>query len=180
PYEYMFLPDYIESSFDRAVMNGTPLVKKKIDVYEHTPEDYPRSIFHPLHVFIFVAVIAILMSIMDFRHKKLSTWFDVILFGVSGAIGLLLFLLWIATDHKAAANNFNLLWALPTHLFAVVAFYKNPKWLKKYFLITSLAAALSLILWPILPQQLNLFLIPFVVALLVRAWLQYRVRSMVL
>jgi len=175
-YEYMFLPDYIESAFDHASMNNTPLVKEKVKVYESREEDYPRSLFHPMNVFILIAVITLALSAWDLKRKKLSTWFDATLFGVTGAVGLLLFTLWVATDHKAAANNFNLLWALPTNLVAAFAFYKNPEWLKKYFLIVAAIAALTLALWPILPQQLNFFLVPLVVALFVRAWLQYRLR----
>lgn len=179
PYEYMFLPDYIESSFDRATIHGEPIVKEKMKVYESSPENYSRSLFHPLNVFILFLIITLALSVYDFKRKKLSTWFDALLFGSTGAIGLLLFLLWTVTDHKAAANNFNLMWALPTNLVAVVAFYKNPKWLKKYFLTVAIVAAATLVLWPILPQQLNYFLIPFVMALLVRAGLQYRLRSVV-
>ncbi|HEU5289139.1 MAG TPA: DUF4105 domain-containing protein [Cyclobacteriaceae bacterium] len=176
PYEYMFLPDYIESSFDRASINGSPIVKEKANVYDSVAEAYNRSLFHPMNVFILIALVALTLSIWDFKRKKLSTWFDAILFGVTGAVGLLLFLLWVATDHKAAANNFNLLWALPTNLIVVISFYKNPSWLKKYFLIAGMIAALTLVLWPILPQQLNYFLVPFVVALLVRSLSQYRLR----
>ncbi|MFZ2907487.1 MAG: DUF4105 domain-containing protein [Cyclobacteriaceae bacterium] len=176
PYEYMFLPDYIESSFDRAKINNAPIVKTKVSVFESVPQTYPRSLFHPLNVFIAVAVLALALSIYDIKRKKLSTWFDAILFGVTGAIGLLLFLLWVATDHKAAANNFNLLWALPTHLVAVIAFYRNRRWLKKYFLITAMISASTLLAWPVLPQQLNYFLIPIVITLLMRSTTQFRLR----
>lgn len=177
PYEYMFLPDYIESSFDHASINDSPIVKEKISVFESRDEDHPRSLFHPLNVFILLAIISILISIWDFKRKNLSTWFDATLFGITGVIGLLLLLLWIATDHQAAANNFNLLWALPTHMVAVIAFYKNPKWLKGYFLATAAIAALTLALWAILPQNLNYLLIPFVITLMIRAITQYRLRN---
>lgn len=176
PYEYMFLPDYIESSFDRAKINNIPIVKEKVSVYESIPETFTRSLFHPLNVFIAVAVLALALSIYDIKRKKLSTWFDAILFGVTGTVGLLLFLLWVATDHKAAANNFNLLWALPTHLAAVIAFYRNRRWLKKYFLITAMISASTLLAWSVLPQQLNYFLIPIVITLLMRSTTQFRLR----
>lgn len=177
-FEYMFLPDYIESSFDHARINGTPLVKEKTNVFESREEVYPRSIFHPMNVFLLVAVMSVALSVWDLKRKKLSTWLDGLLFGITGAIGLLLFLLWVATDHKAAAYNFNLLWALPTHLVAVIAFYKNPKWLKKYFLTVAVLSGLTLVLWPVLPQQLNLNLIPLVVAMFIRAVVQFRFRAM--
>lgn len=177
PYEYMFLPDYIESAFDHASLNGVPIVQKKIIIYESREEEYPKSIIHPLTAFILIAVITLLLSAWDFKRKKLSTWFDVILFGSVGLVGILLFLLWIATDHKAAANNFNVLWALPTHFVAVIAFLKNPAWLKRYFLFTAILCVLTIVLWPVLPQKLNYFLIPLVIALLARALTQYRLRK---
>jgi hypothetical protein len=176
PYEYMFLPDYIESSFDRASINNEPIVKEKTIVYESREETYPRSLFHPLNVFVLIAAIALALSVWDLKRKKVSTWFDAALFGITGAIGLLLFLLWVATDHQAAANNFNLLWALPTNLVATIAFYKNPKWLKKYFFVVAVVAALTLVLWPVWPQKLNYFLVPLVMALCLRALTQYRLR----
>lgn len=176
PYEYMFLPDYIESAFDHASITGSLLVKEKIRVYESREEDYPRSLLHPLNVFIFIAVVSLLLSFWDFKRKKLSAWFDATLFGITGAVGLLLLLLWIATDHKAAANNFNLLWALPTNLVAAIAFYKNPTWLKKYFLLVAIIAGITLVLWPVLPQKLNYFLVPVVITICVRALTQYRLR----
>jgi hypothetical protein len=176
PYEYMFLPDYIEYSFDHATLNNTPIVKEKIIVYESQKEEYSKNLLHPLSVFGLVALVTLFLSVWDLKRKKLSTWFDTALFGTTGLVGILLLLLWIATDHKAAANNFNLLWALPTHLFAVISFIKKPAWLKRYFLIVFLICALTLIFWFILPQKLNYTLIPFVMALCIRGFTQYRLR----
>jgi hypothetical protein len=176
PYEYMFLPDYIEYFFDHASLNNIPIVKEKISVYESREEEYPKALIHPLIAFALVGVIALLLSIWDLNRKKISTWFDVILFGIVGLAGVMLLLMWVATDHKASANNFNLLWALPTHLIAVIAFIKKPTWLKRYFLIAFLICALTLIFWFILPQKLNYTLIPLVLALCVRTFTQYRLR----
>ncbi len=181
PYEYMFLPDYVESGFDHASIKneaGTiPLVKEKISIYESRDENVngpPR----PLYVFSAFAVIAIALSVWDVKRKKASNWFDVILFGIVGLAGLLLFCLWLLTDHKAAARNMNLLWALPTHLIVVFAFIKNPKWLTKYFLVVSIITALLLGFWFLLPQKMNIALVPFVVAILARSFTQFKVRSL--
>jgi hypothetical protein len=180
PYEYMFLPDYVESGFDHATIenNGipVPLVKEKIIVYESLPELPPTTI-HPLLVFSLVFVIIGLISYRDVKRKKLTMPADVILFGIVGMIGLVLLLLWVATDHKAAAKNFNLLWALPTHLIAVIAFTRNPRWLEKYFLVVAGISVLLLVTWPFLPQKLHYALIPLVMALGLRAFTQFLVRK---
>ena len=181
PYEYMFLPDYIESGFDHASVKGDsaiiPLVKEKVIIYSERPEEATFSITHPLYVFCLLLVIAIVLCVRDFYKKKLSTWFDVILFGSTGIIGVLLIMLWFSTDHKAAAYNFNLLWALPTHVVAVVAFARKKKWLINYFLAVFLLEVIVLLFWWALPQQLNTSLIPVVITLLLRALLQYALRK---
>ncbi len=172
-YEYMFLPDYIENSFDHATLNSVPAVKEKTSVYEATPEATIFSLFHPWIVFGGFLLITIVLSYFDWNRKKLSKWFDVLVFSVVGWIGLLLLLLWIATDHQAAAKNFNLLWAFPIHAFAAIFLFrkKSQPWLIKYFFVTAILLAIVSIFWFALPQQLNVFLLPVVVALMMRALL---------
>lgn len=177
PYEYMFLPDYIESSFDHATNQtlGLPLVKSKKIVYEPSAEKFPFPWFHPWIVFGILFVVVTYITYRDRVRKKSSVWLDMILFFICGLIGLLLLLLWIATDHRAAANNFNLLWALPTHFFVFFFLFKKqkPAWLKNYFLMTALVSALLLGFWFLLPQALHVFLIPLVGILLMRAVLNF-------
>lgn len=172
PYEYMFLPDYIESSFDHAsnVSLSQPLVKERIITYEPRPKKAPFHWYHPWIAFGILFAFASWLTWRDWQRKKLSKWFDVTLFSVVGLIGVLLFMLWTMTDHKAAANNFNLLWALPTHVVAALTLLKKerPQWLKKYFLATTILTALLLGAWYLLPQMLNVFLIPIVGVILLR------------
>jgi len=175
PYEYMFLPDFLESAFDHATIGSAPAVKQKIQEYVPRPENAPKSLVHPWVVVGSFLVLTLALSVYDMKRQKISRWFDLILFGSLGLLGVLLFLLWTATDHQAAAYNFNLLWALPTHL-AVVMIYRSTSgvWLKKYFLFTTLLCALLLMGWLFLPQQLHIFLIPFVAAVMARAFVIYR------
>lgn len=180
-YQYMFLPEYAESGFDHAFIkqhdSTVALVEKKIIVYESRPEEEESRLPHPLYIFSLLAFIALCLAVVDMKRKKLSNWFDVILFGIAGTIGLLLFFLWFFTDHKAAANNLNILWALPTHWVAVIAFAKKPAWLSKYFLIVTVILVLLLLTRWILPQQINYSLLPVLVALAIRSFTQYRLRK---
>ncbi|HTJ49494.1 MAG TPA: DUF4105 domain-containing protein [Cyclobacteriaceae bacterium] len=180
PLEYMFLPDYVESGFNHATIKKgdttVPLVKETISVYESREIEPDPSLPNPVYFFSALAVMAIILAIYDFKRKKISTWFDAILFTVVGLIGTLLLFLWVATDHKAAADNLNILWALPTHLIAAIAFIKQPAWLKKYFLTSTAITVFVLVMWPILPQLLHYALIPVVIALAIRSFVQYRLR----
>jgi hypothetical protein len=174
PYEYMFLPDYIESSFDHATIRTdssvAPLVKEKVSVYESVPQDPPHSLFHPWTVFGTFLVVTILLTWRNVKNHTQSKWFDVIAFGVVGVVGLLLFFLWTSTDHRAAAKNLNILWAMPLHLVFIPFYLKGKKIAITWFKIIAVLNVLLLLTWAWLPQQLNVFLIPVVIALAIRAW----------
>jgi hypothetical protein len=182
PYEYMFLPDYVESGFAHAsiVRNGErePLVEKTNIIYESYPEEDASSLITPTIVFTSFLIVSLLVTYWDLKRKKISIYFDRVLFSILGILGICLLLLWTATSHQAAAKNFNLLWALPTHLIAVIALGRQSRWLQKYFLIVTVITILLLLTWPVLPQELNYSLIPLVIAIGVRAFTQYRIRKL--
>ena len=182
PYEYMFLPDYVESGFAHATIlvegQREPLVKETNIIYESYPEDNAAGFFTPLLVFSLFLALAVLVTYRDLRRKKISMYFDGVLFTVLGVLGVLLLLLWTATNHHAAEKNFNLLWALPTHLVAVLFFLRQPKWLENYFLIVAVLTVALLVTWPILPQKLHYSLVPLVIAIALRSYVQHRIRKL--
>jgi uncharacterized membrane-anchored protein len=77
--------------------------------------------------------------------------------------------MWFATDHSMTKQNFNLLWALPTHTIAAFFITSKKAWAKKYFMFTAVAMAIVLLAWFFLPQQLNTALMPLVLLLLYRS-----------
>ena len=171
--DYMFLPDYLETGFDLAqirTMEGLqPLVLEKNLVYEAHPEVYPYSLTHPWVIFGLLLLLTVWVT--AWHVSKWELWLDRILFTVTGSIGLLLVLLWFATDHRAAAWNFNLLWAMPLNLTIP---FLNESLRRKYFLSMSILSAVLLLSWAFLPQQLNIFLVPVVISLLLRYWKNFR------
>ena len=175
PYEYMFLPDFVESGFDHAVINGKPLVKRKLIINEPLSQQTSGStMITPLSIFSFFGLITLAITLFDFYRKKKSNWYDIVLFTSIGILGVLLMLLWVATDHKAAANNLNLLWALPTHLIISFALIKKYVGIRKYFLVILIINAFLLFSWPWLPQLLHHSLIPIILAISMRVLVQYR------
>jgi Domain of unknown function (DUF4105) len=172
--EYMFLPDSLESGFDRARIKSdsvwTGLVKEKIIVFDANEQEPGISLTHPWIVFVLVALGIFAISYRDLKRRKTTGWLDKILFITTGVLGLLLVLLWTATSHKAAANNLNVFWALPTNL--IFPFVGKLK--KKYFLFAISLTAGLILSWFFLPQQLHVFLIPIVIALGARYWVNYK------
>lgn len=179
PYEYMFLPDYVLMAFEHATISHggppEPLVQTKTPVYVSMPHGVEPEPVHPWTVFGIFAALVVALSLWDMKRKKASTWFDVTLFFVTGAIGILLIVLWTATDHQAASRNLNILWALPTNIFVVGIFFAGmrPK-LRKYFLGVSGLMLLLLAAWVVLPQQMNNFLLPLVAVLAIRSFVLAR------
>lgn len=173
PYEYMFLPDYIESSFNHATINADGekknLVSEVISVYESTPRKSAFNLFHPFIIFGIILGIVVTITWRDWKNKKASNWIDVLIFLILGLVGVLLLALWTLTDHQAAAKNFNLLWAIPTHIIVPFMIFKKKEWLKGYFKTTTVITILVLVGWFMLPQQLNTSLLPLILVIAVRS-----------
>jgi hypothetical protein len=180
PYEYMYLPDYLESSFDHAfiITDGkkVPIVEEKLQVYEAKPVPPDVSFFSPWKVFGSLLAVAAGLSIWDWRRKKRSAWFDVMMLSGTGLLGLTLLFLWFGTDHHACVNNFNLLWALPPNIVAaVLVLTKNkPVWLARYFEYATFLMLIILAAWKFLPQPFTPFLIPLIVTLTLRYAVNWR------
>jgi len=175
PFEYMYIPDYIEYGFENAFLTGSDgterrLVLHNINVFQSLPFAAPTKIT-PLLVFsLFLAAIA-LTTWFNIRKGTRSNTFDFIFFLILGLLGIFLMLLWFGTDHKAAANNFNLLWAFPIHLIAAFSVRKDRigfGW-RRYFKITAIILGAVLLGWNLLPQDLNFSLIPIVLIIVIRS-----------
>ncbi len=170
--EAMFLPDYLAKGFDSAYNGSRRLLLSTNTIYT-APQSLNEkgSALTPFVVFTIIVVIYLLIA---FWSRRAGTILDFILFFVTGLLGVLLVFMWTATDHADCKNNFNLLWALPTHLIASFFILSKKKWVKKYWRYTAILHTAILLLWFFLPQQLNNALIPIVALLAWRIWILSR------
>ena len=174
-WEYQFLPEYVFKATDKAKLNrgqeDISLVKKTINLFINSPEENKSNFFTiPLFIMGLLAFIILGITYKDFKNKIRSRWLDISIYSITGIIGVLLLLLWFATDHYTTHNNYNLLWAFPLSLFFVLAISKkNPKpWLKRYVFFQILMLTLLSIHWITGIQVFTYGLIPLLIALLVR------------
>jgi hypothetical protein len=116
-------------------------------------------------------MIGILSFLKNRTVQSIMRGFDFFFFLTLGLVGILLVFMWTATDHALCRNNFNLLWALPTHIIAAPFLGKKVKWVHYYLFITITIQAFLLISWIFLPQELNISLVPVVLLVLLRSWL---------
>ncbi len=95
--------------------------------------------------------------------------FDRIFFLILGLLGSLFLFMWFGTDHQDCAANYNLIWALPTHLIAVFLSWKRPA-VKMYFHFVSIISILLLISWFFIPQQFNIAIAPILGIIILRSY----------
>ena len=174
-YEYMYLPDYLYAGFEYAQINKngdwSPSVKNEKIILDSRPMEYAIPWFTPSVAFSALLFIGVLFFVLQLSKGWRFKFFDFALFLFIGLIGLLLLLLWVATDHSAATNNYNIWWALPTHLVLAFALLrKNVKrWANWYFALLIPFSILLLVFWKVIPQDLNEGFIPIVFLVIIRS-----------
>ena len=162
-----FLPDNLMKSLDSS---SHPMVISSENLYPINNENAKGSLFTPLVVF---ALLAIFIVLLGYTKNKFAqaflNGFDGLFFFLTGVLGIILIFMWFDTNHSMTKDNFNLIWAWPTH--TIIAFFVNSKrgWVQKYFKFTSFALLAVLISWFFLPQQMNNGLIPIVLLLIYRS-----------
>ncbi len=171
--EHMFLPKYIHIFFENATFSNSekPLVKQSKILFEKVDKPISKSFLtSPLLAFGLIGLFILWITYRDFKKGKQSKWMDIILFGFTGLIGVLVLLLWFATDHSATAQNYNLLWAFPINLFVIGQLLRTrtKKWITKYLKFLVIMLCLMTLHWIIGIQVFSLVLIPFLFALLMR------------
>lgn len=165
--EQEFLPDNLMMALD-SNRNGK-LVSNSHKLYNLNTPPATKNFFTPGVAFTFLLLLYLLLH-WSKKFSLLLSGLDGLLFFLTGLIGCILIFMWWGTDHSMTKNNYNLLWALPTHIIASFFIQSKKKWVKKYFRFTALAGLLLLAAWYFLPQQLNTALLPLVLLLIFRSW----------
>jgi hypothetical protein len=156
--QMQFLPDNLMLSLDSS--NHNDVISTK-NLYQLAPQKITPSFFTPTICFTALLIFIVLLSFLKNKYSKLFlSFFDFLLFFSLGILGCVLIFMWFGTDHSITKNNFNLLWALPTHFIAAFFVTSNKNWVKKYFKFTTIAMVVLLAVWYFLPQQLNGSLLP--------------------
>lgn len=167
----MFLPDYLKKGFDSAYVSARPLVNTTKPVLQMPSPLNTGSWFRPAVIFFLLlgAVAALQWTKAKWLQASLRT-FDFLFFLILGLAGLLLLFMWFGTDHNTTQNNYNLLWALPTHVVMAFLLHRSKDWVRLYFRAVFWLSVALLCTWFFLPQQMNSALIPVLLLILFRSW----------
>lgn len=169
----MFLPDYLMYGFDSASRQHQPLLSEtKLLLPDQQAKE--QAFFTP--VFLFSLILALMMTLSFLKSKAATNalnFTDRLFFLITGLLGVLMLVLWIARVDNVCRNNFNLLWALPTHTIIAFVITKQKQWIKFYWLATAVLSALLLLAWKWLPQEMNNSILIIVAIVLFRSIVRY-------
>lgn len=179
--EYMFLPDYVFAAFkDIQIREGDaqkPVVKRTEDILLSYEDEINNNGLTPFLLFSFLTLIIIYFTYRDYKHESRNRILDAFLFSITGIVGILLLLLWFATDHTATASNFNILWAFAPNLLFAFLSTKNAKMSAAYIFTLLILLDTMVLLWIFKVQVFHYALIPLLLGLYVRyvyLWFYYR------
>ena len=170
--QQMFLPDNLMQALDST--KNVQMVASKSQIFLPSTFTQANGINTP---FFYSVGLLILYSIMGFSKNKIINKgikiLDYCLFTIVGLLGVLLVLMWVATDHSMTKNNYNLLWASPLFLLYLFFLYKPTKLARRVSLLVFIYLILFLCSWVIMPQALNIALVPIAILLAWRSLTHY-------
>jgi hypothetical protein len=170
----MFLPDYLLKGFDSASIHHQPLVAAKQTVLPMPAQ--PQNKGTSLTPFIaFTLLLALVLVAMMIKARWTTTalfLFDSLFFLLTGLLGVVITTLWIIRIDDVCRNNFNVLWALPTHVIIAFVLRNKKAWVRQYFRITLIISILLAVAWFLLPQQLNTAVWPLLAIILLRSYVR--------
>lgn len=169
--EKMFLPDYLMSNLGKAkiLRDGemVSLIEKEGLVLAENPKLTPSSSSPILWIFWVLMIFSVITGIFVNPYKM--KWFDILFFTAVGILGIVIALLWFATEHTATKWNLNLLWALPSWIWGAILLIRN-KPSSQFFKIHAIITFAVMVGWFVIPQSFHNAVIPIVLALAARSW----------
>jgi hypothetical protein len=171
-YEHMFLPKYIHAFFDSAKINSSKkLVSSSSTIFQNKKTvSSSNLLFSPLMILGLLSLTILFITYKDYKKNTRNKWLDIILFGTTGIIGVVLLLLWFATDHSATAQNYNVLWAVPLNIIVIGQLFKKTvrNWFKSYLKFLIIMLCLLTLHWTIGVQIFTVGIVPLIIALIIR------------
>jgi hypothetical protein len=159
--ESMFLPDYLMKGFDSATVATVPLVAAKrtlIPAAAQTDEGFTLT---PMMATIALLLLGIVVTVSNSKSAK--NIFDGIYFFLLGFMGCFMLFMWFGTDHELCASNYNVLWALPTHIFMAFLIRRQTPFVKKYFWVSAAICVLLLVTTPFFAQDFHNAFFPLII-----------------
>ena len=168
-----FLPLYLMEDFDNATVdrngNISNLVKERRVLVPHGVQtiesDFPLT---PTQCAVLLLIITVLITCYDWKRKRLSVWYDVILMATTGLLGCVLFIM-IFSQHPTTSINLQILLLNPCSLIFIPQIIRKKKTI--WFHINLICILLFFIggIWQDYAEGMELVAL----SLLLRIWKHY-------
>jgi hypothetical protein len=139
--DIMFLPDYLRDGLAGATVNGHKVAAPPVQILPGS-EKQPAGVNWALALTLSILVLTVVgLSFKQFA--LLGRIMTALLMLATGLLGVLILIMWFGTDHQGCANNYNLLWCLPTNIILV---FGKARGRGKYSLIAIICILVSILL----------------------------------
>ncbi len=173
--EKTFSPLALSEMLTGASIGTRPLVRET-HVLANIPERAsvaPPTPFWltPMSVSLLILALTIMVSVRDVRRKRLTRWFDTVLYGLFGTASLVITFLIFVSVHEATSPNWLYLWLNPTTIIAAgLLWIKAARTLLYWWQIVNFAALIVLLtIGACEVQSLNIAFYPLIVSDLLRS-----------
>lgn len=121
----MYLPEFLYAGIAGATVKGRPLLQQSQEILPQgivlPPETPLTAVFW---VLLCLSALTLIFLLRPQTHRLGMSLGKAQVF-LSGLLGILMLVMWFATDHNICRDNLNLLWALPTNV--LFPFFKKPR-----------------------------------------------------
>lgn len=148
----MFLPDFLFSSLATAKLSSQSVVKESSVIIEGNK---PQSEWNGALI---LGIVVLVLAVIIYNVKSFYAFriiFSRIVLAVMGLLGVLILFMWLGTEHQACNNNYNILWAVPTHIIIAFLTFTGKSWIRLYAM-----ASISLLIVAILVHILGIQVMP--------------------
>ncbi|MBK5721674.1 DUF4105 domain-containing protein [Dysgonomonas sp. Marseille-P4677] len=171
-----FLPEYLMNAYQGATIQGDSIQRNMListtTILKPTPfkDKFPIT---PLYGGLILLIITILVSYFSYKKRwfALGKTFDTLLFFVAGISGFIIFFLMYFSEHPCTNPNWNIVWLNPLQIIVALLFFVKSlsKCIYYYHFINFVALLAFLLAWCLIPQQLDIAFIPYILSLGLRS-----------
>lgn len=174
----MFVPFYVQEYFKTARIvdkagQVRPLIssEEKIVVTGKTAADFQSGGITPMQSALLLFILTAIATVYGLRKGKTLWGIDLILFSAAGIAGCILAFLVLFSQHPAVSPNYLLLVFHPFHLLCLPCMLNRvrKKRSSRYMLANFLVLTFFICLWAIIPQRIDLAVLPLALCLLIRS-----------
>jgi len=166
-----FLPSKFGKFLDKLESENHQIIESNVVLESpETAKSSDLNLTSPMFVLFIISLLIILITFCDFQNNKQTKVLDIVLISITSIIGILICYLWFFSDHTAASQNYNILWASPLNILLFIDLFtsKKRKWILGYLKFIFLMLLLMICHWILSVQIFNITLFSFIFALLIR------------